>query len=454
MAHGSILVVDDDSLMREFVCEALRRKAYDVDATQDGPTALEKIKVKRYDLVISDIRMPDMDGMTLLKEIKTRAPDTDVVMITAYATIKNAVEAMQKGAFHYIQKPFQIDEIELVVERAMERRKLIDENRHLRSELAKTHRFDRIVGKSQGIRRIFEVIEMVAPSSASVLIHGETGTGKELVADAIHQCSPRKDASLIKVNCAALPEGLMESELFGHEKGAFTGAIRRTRGRFELADGGTILLDEIGEISPSVQAKLLRILQQREFERVGGEDTLRVDVRILATTNKDLKAEIQAGNFREDLFYRLNVVPIYIPPLRERKEDIPLLAEHFLRKHCEQNGVTIKTLSREALDLLMGYNWPGNVRELENSIERAIVMTREETLHPRHFLLGRNMESSVHAAPMMENEPLTLSESEKRLILRTLERENGNRTRTAEALGISIRTLRNKLKQYREEGLI
>jgi len=450
MSDRCILVVDDDPLMRDFLCEALKRKGYSEEGVEDGRTALDKIRRKRYDLIITDLKMPNMDGMKVLEGAKRIAPDIDVVVITAYGTIPNAVKAMKKGAYDYITKPVSVDQIELVVEKALERQRLICENRYLRSELEKRQSFDKMLGTSAEMRKVFDIIEMAAPTKATILIQGESGTGKELVANAIHRCSLVREGPFIKVNCGALPEGLVESELFGHEKGAFTGAIRRSKGRFELANGGTILLDEISEISPPVQVKLLRVLQDGEFERVGGEETLRVDVRVVATTNRDLNEELEKGRFRKDLFYRINVVPINLPPLCRRKVDIAPLAKHFLMKYSQDNGKHIQGVSKEALELLMAYEWPGNVRELENSVERAVIMAQEEFLLPEHFPLGKGKPGSSEELGEMAV-GVSLAELEKRLILKTLERENGNRTRTAQILGISIRTIRNKLREYREE---
>lgn len=321
---GKILVVDDDSLMRDFLSETLNRSGYWIDLASTGEEALEKIKKENYDLILSDIRMPNMGGMELLKTTREYLPDAKVVMMTAYGTVQNAVEAMKLGAFEYVMKPFSTDEIELVLTRALEHRKLILENKLLRSEVIGKYSFENIIGKSPQMQKIFEWVEGVADTRATVLITGESGTGKELIAKAIHYHSSRREGPFIRINCAALPEGLVESELFGHEKGSFTGAIRQSRGRFELADRGTLLLDEISEITPHLQAKLLRVLQEREFERVGSGIPIQVDVRIIATSNRDLKELIDKGRFREDLFYRLHVVPIHIPPLRERKEIFPL----------------------------------------------------------------------------------------------------------------------------------
>jgi len=449
MAQGRILVVDDDPLMLDFLKEALLRQGYKVDTAEDGEEALRKVEEKGYDLVITDVRMPGVDGMTVLESVKRDFADTEVVVITAYGTIRNAVEAMKMGAYDYLTKPFSVEEVEVVVQRALERKRLISENIRLKRELEKVQGLRTLVGQSPAMRKVLEMIEMVAPTKATVLIQGESGTGKELVADAIHRLSPRKNGPFVKVNCAAIPESLVESELFGHEKGAFTHAVKRSRGRFEMADGGTLLLDEIGEITPAVQAKLLRVLQDGTFQRVGGEGTLKVDVRVIATTNRDLWKAVQEGKFREDLYYRLQVVPIYIPPLRERKEDIPLLVQHFLKMYGEREGKEGLTVSEKAMDILMDYDWPGNIRELENAVERAVILAKGKVLKPENFFVG-----SMFREREPHGEATTLAEMERRLILRTLREEGGNRTRTAQRLGISVRTLRNKLRQYREQGLM
>ena len=449
MAQGRILVVDDDPLMLDFLKEALLRQGYKVDTAEDGEEALRKVEEEGYDLVITDVKMPGVDGMTVLESVKRDFADTEVVVITAYGTIRNAVEAMKMGAYDYLTKPFSVEEVEVVVQRALERKRLISENIRLKRELEKVQGLRTLVGQSPAMRKVLEMIEMVAPTKATVLIQGESGTGKELVADAIHRLSPRKNGPFVKVNCAAIPESLVESELFGHEKGAFTHAVKRSRGRFEMADGGTLLLDEIGEITPAVQAKLLRVLQDGTFQRVGGEGTLKVDVRVIATTNRDLWKAVQEGKFREDLYYRLQVVPIYIPPLRERKEDIPLLVQHFLKMYGEREGKEGLTVSEKAMDILMDYDWPGNIRELENAVERAVILAKGKVLKPENFFVG-----SMFREREPHGEATTLAEMERRLILRTLREEGGNRTRTAQRLGISVRTLRNKLRQYREQGLM
>jgi DNA-binding NtrC family response regulator len=373
--------------------------------------------------------------------------------MTAYGTVDNAVEAMKIGAFDYISKPFGVDEVLLLVRRALEFRNLQLENRQMKSELEEKYGHRSIVGQSPTMQKVFDLIQTVSQSKSTVLVAGKSGTGKELVARAIHYLSPRKDGPFVKINCAALPAELMESELFGHEKGAFTGAVRRYRGRFERANGGTLLLDEISEMSPILQAKLLRVLQEREFEPVGSTDTIQVDVRIIATTNRHIEKEIEEGNFREDLFYRLNVISIHLPPLAERKSDIPLLASHFLEKYNLENGKAIEGIGDDAIDLLKSYHWPGNVRELENTIERAVVMCTGKYIEAGDVTLqGHGMAKSGGGDTLSGIAPgTTIADMERSLILKTLEAQGGNRTTTAEILDISVRTLRNKLALYGEQ---
>ena len=460
MDFKRILVVDDEPLMRDFLVETLQRKNYVVESFGSGSQAIEKVKAEFYDLVITDIRMPEVTGMDVLEAVKKSSAETEVIMITAFGTVENAVEAMKIGAYDFITKPFSADEIEIVVERALERQKLRDENialrqdnTQLRNQLQDKYSFSSIVGVSEVMRKIYDTIEMIAPSKANVLIQGESGTGKELVARAIHYNSPRQNNPFIKLNCAALPEGLMESEMFGHEKGAFTGAIRSTKGRFELADSGTILLDEIGEMPMSLQSKLLRVLQEREFEKVGNPSPISVDVRVIATTNRDLKEEIKLKNFREDLYYRLNVVPLYLPALRDRKDDIPLLVDHFMQTYSKENSKDIQGVNDEAMDKLMSQEWRGNVRELENHVERAVVMCRDQYLDTKHFQFEKDVLRTSDSDDLEGIQPgMTLREMEKRLILSTLESERNNRTRASDILGISVRTLRNKLNEYSSEG--
>ena len=447
-----ILIVDDDALMLDFLSTALSRRGFRVDKADNGIVALEKIRANQYHLVLTDMRMPSVSGIEILEAVKESWPSTDVVIITGYGTIENAVEAMEKGAYNYITKPCSAAAIEHVVDRALEHQNLMAENRYLQSELMQRYGLDSVIGRSPVMKQVFETVEVISSSAATILIMGETGTGKEVIARAIHYNSPRRNRPFIKVNCAALPADLVESELFGHEKGAYTGAFRQTKGKFEVAHKGTLLFDEIGEISPSLQPKLLRVLQEMEFERVGGEgQTIKVDVRIIATTNKDLEEEVEKGRFREDLFYRLNVVPICLPPLRERKkEDIPLLAKFFLEKYNQKNGRQIEGFSEEALNILMNHDWPGNVRELENALERAVIMCQENILQPEHF--GLRMKSFEPAGGNRLSVGTSLRELERELILKTLRAQDGHKEKTARILGISVRTLRNKLNAYRSSG--
>jgi DNA-binding NtrC family response regulator len=447
---GTVLVVDDEKDMVDLIATTLKKDNYSVHSASDGNKAIEKIRGNHYDLVITDLKMPKVSGMDILREAKRVSADTNVIMITGYATISSAVEAMKQGAFDYIPKPFSKDELNIVAKKVFEFKRLVEENQHLHKELAGKYDFHNILGESSPMLNVFETIEMVAQSNSTVLVQGESGTGKELVARAIHYSSPRQEYPFVKLNCAAVPEGLMESELFGHEKGAFTGAIRKTKGRFERADRGTLLFDEISEMSYNLQAKLLRVLQEREFERVGDGVTQRVDVRIIATTNRNLKEEVVEKRFREDLFYRLNVVPIYLPPLRERKGDIPLLVENFLHRFCYDNGVELKAIKKGGMKVLMERDWPGNVRELEHTIERAVVLSREEEIKPA-LLLPEEGPGSSDGLDRFMSAGISIDEMEQQLIMRTLEREDGNKTKTAKVLGISVRTLRNKLNRYKKE---
>ena len=449
---GSLLILDDEEMIRDLLTETFTARGYTVDTAKDGKEAKKKIDDHRYDLLITDLRLPDISGMDILTRVRKKFPEMGIIMITAYGSIKNAVNVMKEGAFYYIAKPFELEEIEIAVSKYFEFNNLQAENQYLRSELDKKFSFQNIVGNSEPMQRIFECIKMVAKSKATVLIHGNSGTGKELVARAIHYNSNRKMGPFITTNCAALPDGLVESELFGHEKGAFTGAYRTTKGRFEMADGGTLLLDEISEINFGLQAKLLRVLQEREIERVGGGKLISVDVRIIATTNKDIQVEVDEGRFREDLYYRLNVVPIHLPLMSQRKEDIPLLVYHFLEKYSTENGNPKKDITEKAMKMLCQKEWQGNVREIENCIERAVVMSppEVESLDLRHFFLEENIIPESYSVNTTNQ---TLRESEKTIILKTLKENNSNRTKTAELLDISVRTLRNKINEYRKEGI-
>ena len=452
MAIQHVLVVDDEPLIRKFLVETLKRMGFAVQDASDGAQALRKIKSETFDLIFTDIKMPSLSGMELLRKVREVSPESVIVMMTAYATVESAVEAMKMGAFDYIIKPFSPDQIEMVTRRATERQSLIEENQYLRSEILKEYGFGEIIGNTPVMHSIFEVIKKVANSRATILVQGESGTGKELAARAIHFSSVRSNAPFIKVSCAALPENLLESELFGHEKGAFTGAVTRRLGRFELAHRGTLLLDEVSEIPLGLQAKLLRVLQEREFERVGGTRPIKVDVRIVATTNRNLDEEIEAKRFREDLFFRLNVIPITLPPLRERDGDVPLLAQHFVDRYCRENNRSHKQIVPEALELMCHYAWPGNVRELQNVIERAVVLDADEVIRPEHLALRPSGSSESDSDEIVYAVGRTVAEMERRLILKTLQALEGNRGRTAEMLQISVRTLRNKLNQYRVQG--
>lgn len=453
MAGPKILVIDDEPMICNMLQEALQKKHYAVSMAESGAEGLRKMKSESFDLVITDVYLPDMNGIAVLQKARELSPDVGVIVITAHSSVESAVDAMKMGAYDYMRKGFSLDEIELTVEKYFEYQTLRRENERLRYELGSQYGIDNIIGNSAKIKAVFEIIEMVAPTNSTVLIQGESGTGKELVAKAIHQRSLRCDKPFIKTNCAAIPEGLVESELFGHEKGAFTGAMKSSKGRFELADGGTILLDEISEIKPTLQAKLLRVLQEREFEKIGNPETIRIDVRVIATTNKDLIDEIKKGNFREDLYYRLNVVPIKLPTLKERRDDIPLLVEHFIEKYARQNERDIAGIDEEALNYLFTYHWPGNVRELENTIERAVVICKGSQITRAHLFLGEgNGIKNGGGSDNFQLPSMTLKEMERKLILQTLAEQNNNRTWAAKKLGITVRTLRNKLKEYKLTG--
>ena len=455
MPRETVFVVDDDEFMREGLVQTLEAHPYRIEAFDNPRRALEAIADVPPSLVITDMRMPEMDGLELLDKALRIQPGLPVVMITAFATVETAVNAMKRGAFDYIMKPFQAEEIEVVVEKALAHRRMLMENEYLKRELASTFAPQDFVGSSGGMREVFAQIDRIAPSPSTVLIRGESGTGKELVARCLHANSDRRDKPFIRVNCAALSAGLLESELFGHEKGAFTGADRQRIGRFELAEGGTILLDEISEMDLALQGKLLRVLQEREYERVGSSETIKADVRILATSNRNLEDAIRAGTFRQDLFYRLNVVPIALPPLRTRRDDIADLARHFIRKHAAAGAGRVKDIAQDAVELLMRYDWPGNVRELENIIERAIVLNREEIIRPEHLAAGLGAMTSSGATNVGPDESFAvrpLIEIEREYVGRVLRHLDGHRQNTAQALGISERSLRDRLKRWKEEG--
>ncbi len=445
---AEILVVDDEPAHRRMLEVVLTARNHSVSHAADGIEAVRAVEEKFYDLILMDIRMSRMGGIEAMQKILRLSPGIPIIIMTAYASVETAVKALKTGAYDYITKPIDTDELVLTVEKAMDHRRLERENRDLKERISDQYRFDKIIGKSSSMKDLFDLLAQVAPTEATVLVTGESGTGKELIANAIHSNSPRKDAPFIKVNCAALPENLLESELFGHEKGAFTGATARREGRFQRAHTGTIFLDEIAEMSPQLQAKLLRVLQEGEMEPVGSSKTLSVDTRVIAATNRVPTDEIRDGRFREDLYYRLNVFNIEIPRLRDRREDIPLLADFFLKKYAEKNGRLIKAFTPRAIDLIMRYDWPGNVRELENTVERAVILTRNERITPDD-LPASFCEKDAECAPEMDLAPgRSLKEMEQEMILKTLEETGGNRTKAADILGISRRTLQLKLKEY------
>jgi two-component system NtrC family response regulator len=441
-----VLVVDDEPAQRELLGGFLARHGYEVVTAADGRSALARFEQDPFDAVLLDQKMPDLSGLEVLAQVRRRSPETGVIIMTAYGTIETAVQAIKAGAADYLQKPLQLDELLHRLRQVCERRQLLTENRELRAALAERHRIEGIIGESGPMQEVLSLVRRVAPTDATVLIRGESGTGKELIARAIHFASPRARGPLVKVNCAALPETLLESELFGHERGAFTGATAMRRGRFELADGGTLFLDEIGDLPPHLQVKLLRVLQEREFERVGSSRPLRVDVRVLAATHRDLEALLRAGRFREDLYYRINVVTIALPPLRERREDLPLLIDHFLAKFAARNGKVIRGLTREAREALLRYDYPGNVRELENLIERAVVLSRDEVIGLRDLPLTLHEPAPEPPAP--RGLVAAVEALERRMIREALDRAGGVQTRAAELLGISERALRYKLRKY------
>lgn len=455
MTIERILIIDDEEIVRQFLYETLHRAHYDVVMAENGKEGLTLFKEGSFDLVFTDMKMPDITGLEVLKKVKELSPQTIVIVITGYGSIENAVEAMRFGAFHYLIKPFSQDIIETVIEKAKEHQKLLDENAFLRRESAKNGADSdfQVISESFEMKKILKDVSRIARSNANVFISGESGTGKEVIAQAIHTESLRAGQPFIKVNCAAIPETLVESEFFGHEKGAFTGANQRRIGRFELAHGGTLLLDEVTEIPLTVQAKLLRAIQEQTFERVGGSKPIRVDVRIISTSNRDVKQAIEQKILREDLYYRLNVVPIHLSPLRQRREDILPLAHFFAQKMCRENHKEAARLTAEAERKLLSYSWPGNVRELANVIERAVVMSSGTEISPDLIFVEATDVQAVPAStqPPAESRPpvgMSLYELEKALILETLEAHQQNRTKAAEILGISTRTLRNKLQEY------
>ena len=470
---SKVLIVDDKQVMRDSVAATLQRAGYTVVAAPDGEAALRLCGKHRPAAVVTDLKMPEMDGLDLLERLRAADEQLPVVLMTAYGTIGDAVRAMKHGAFDFIQKPFEGDQLVMTVRRAIEHRLLLRENEALRSHALPPRETHNLVGRSPAMRQVAQQIQQVANSHGTVLIQGESGTGKEVVARTLHAHSPRRDRVMLCLNCAALSANLLESELFGHEKGAFTGADQQRKGRFELADGGTLLLDEISEIPPELQAKLLRVLQEGQFERVGSSMSMDVDVRVIATTNRDLTRSVADGSFRQDLYYRLNVLPLRLPPLRERTDDVPLLAEHFLQMVADREGRQPKAFDTEAIELLRGYAWPGNVRELQNICERASVLSKHNRipaglLQPWLMDAGPSARAETPAAtlppsPAMPPPPAapalqpvvrSLEEIEREQIVRALGQYQDNRTHAAKALGIGVRTLGLKLKKWKEQNLV
>jgi len=452
---GSILVVDDEEHQREMVSGFLRRKGHRVAACSDGDSAVELVRNTSFDLIVTDYRMKGTDGLDLLKAVKNINPTIAVILISAYGTVETAVDAMKEGAVDFLVKPIDLEQLEALTQRALLHRAVVQENQELRKRLAERYRFDQIIGESGTMQEAVNLAARVAGSMATVLIRGESGTGKGLLANAIHLASDRAAKPFLTINCAALSPGVLESELFGHEKGAFTGADRMRIGRFEQADGGTLFIDEVGDLPLPVQVKLLNVIQERTFQRVGGNASIAADVRIIAATHQDLESMLEEGRFRQDLYFRLNVVSIVIPPLRDRRSDIPLLIEHFVRKHAQKNGKVMDGVSPQALDTLVRYAYPGNVRELENGLERAVVLSRGSLIEPedlppsiRHggSVIKQEMEVGTVSLPEM------VEGLEKRAIIQALEKTGGVRTRAAELLGISERNLRYKMERYHVEG--
>ncbi len=455
--EGRLLLIDDEESILDFLSLLFQQEGYEVETARCVGDARRALGRNGYDLILCDVLMPDGSGLDLLREIKTAEPSPPVVMMTAYTSTKSAIEAMKLGAADYISKPFDVDELKIVVQKALEREELAHENVYLRRELEQKYTFNNIIGKSSRMQAIFSLVERIARTSSTVLIHGESGTGKELIARAIHYASPRSARRFLSINCGAMPENLLESELFGHERGSFTGAVRDKKGLFQEAHHGTLFLDEIGEMTPTMQVKLLRALQEKVVRKVGGTEEEPVDVRIIAATNQDLEARIQTGELREDLYYRINVLPIHLPPLRQRREDIPLLVDFFLQKYCKQMDLPPRQISIEAMQMLESYDWPGNVRELENLIERALALSHAETVTTRdlpvHLLTHRRVDSSLIELP---EEGLDLEAHlegiRAQLMQQALERTGGVQTQAAELLRMSFRSFRYYAKKAGLKG--
>jgi two-component system response regulator PilR (NtrC family) len=455
MTKQKILVVDDEKSMCDFLEIMLQKEGYEVISTTSGEKALVLLDNNLYSMVLTDVKMPGTDGFEVLRKTKEVSPDTVVIMITAYGSPEGAVTAIKEGAYDYITKPFRVEEVKLTIKKSLERSNLIRENVRLRQAVEERYKFWNLIGKSPKMQRVYELVEKVSQTKANVLITGESGTGKELVAKAVHYNSARKDRPFVTLNCGAIPENLLESELFGHMKGSFTGAIANKRGLLEMAESGTLFMDEIGELPLPLQVKLLRVIQEREFKRVGGTEDIKVDVRVISASNQDLQQRVAQGGFREDLFYRLNVIQIKLPPLRERKEDIPLLMNHFVRKYSADTGKKIEGVSPEAFELLLGYDFPGNVRELENIIERSITLETSPTISERHirsYLNERMISKSMPPSLEIPEEGMDLNkvveDLEKAFILKALEHTGGIKKKAAEILGMNFRAMRYKLAKY------
>jgi len=450
--YPTILVVDDEENTRQGLKQLLELHEYEVDTACDGYRALEIVKMDSPDIVLTDVRMPELDGLELLKQIKIINPETIVIMLTAYGSVEDAVKAIQSGAYHYVSKPINTDELLEIVKKAISHSRLKQENKELKSQLKERYEFGEIIYRSEKMKAIIEMVEQVGPTNASVLIEGESGTGKELIARLIHSLSVRKDEAIVPIHCASLTDTLLASELFGHEKGSFTGAIERKIGRFEKAHKGTLFLDEIGEVKEDMQVKLLRVLQEGEFERVGGTKTIKVDIRLISASNKNLLEEIKKGMFREDLYYRINVVSITIPPLRERKEDIEPLLKHYIAYYTKINHKRIDTITPAALKALIEYNWPGNVREVKNVVERMVVLARSEKIDtdtiPGDIQQSAELGDERSAMPDSRRSNASIRDMEKNMIIATLHDMNGNKSKVAKKLGISRRTLYRKISEY------
>ncbi len=449
-----ILIAEDDRNALSGLVEILREEGYDVVGVDSGKKAIRALEREKFDILLTDLRMPDLDGMQVYEHSLQVSPEMKTIVMTAYSSVKDAVDAMKRGVYEYLTKPLDLDELFVILHKAISELSLVRENEELKDRLRSSFRFENIIGRSEPMQRVFKTIRKVAQSDATVLIRGESGTGKELVARAIHYNSKRAEKPLVEMSCASFPETLLESELFGYEKGAFTGATGRKAGRFELANGGTIFLDEIGEISGSVQTKLLRVLQEKEISRLGGTEAIKVDVRVVTATNRDLEKALADGSFREDLYYRLNVIPIVLPPLRDRKDDIPLLVDHFIRKYTRQNNREPMEITESALELCMKYHWPGNVRELENAIENAVVLGEGRQILPENLPIHLNAREveSVSNIELLFNAGETFREkvefAEKLVLEEAIRKAGGNKSEAAKRLDISLRTMRYKIRKY------